>query len=213
MALTLPDSGTTSATDGRRSPPSALRNADAILEVLRAHAPTTGRMLEIAAGSGLHSARFAAALPGLDWQPTDVDVAHFTSITAWCADLPSIRQPALLDATQPGWSVLWPQRDAILLVNLLHLIPAPAAETLLAEVALALAPQGTAFLYGPFLRDGVATSQGDAAFHASLTDQDPRIGYKDIAWVQTLLHQAGLATRILPMPANNLMILARHPAP
>ncbi len=71
----------------------------------------------------------------------------------------------------------------MLLVNLLHLIPAPAAETLLAEVALALAPGGTFCLYGPFLRDGQPTSPGDAAFDASLRAQDPTIGYKDLAWV------------------------------
>lgn len=211
MSLKLPDSGAETAADGRRLVGSALRNAAAILAVLQEHAPRSGRLLELAAGSGLHAAQFAAALPGLDWQPTDHDPANFASITAWAATCPvPIRPPARLDATEPGWSAQWPDRDAILLVNLLHLIPTEASATLLAETARALAPGGTAFLYGPFLRDGVATSAGDAAFDASLRAQDPAIGYKDIAWVTGQLGLAGLEAQTLAMPANNLMILARR---
>ncbi len=213
MSLRLPDTGSDTATDGRRLPPSAQRNAAAIGAVLQDHAPKTGLMLELAAGSGLHSAAFAAALPGLDWQPTDFDPANFASILAWSATCPQpIRPPVQLDAAQRGWSALWPRRDAILLVNLLHLIPAPAAAIVLAEMANALAPGGIAFLYGPFLRDGLPTSEGDAAFHASLRAQDPAIGYKDLNWALTRLTSGGLITQTLPMPANNLMILARKPA-
>ena len=97
----------------------------------------------------------------------------------------------------------------MLLVNLLHLIPTPAAETLLAEVAIALSPNGTFCLYGPFLRDGQATSPGDAAFDASLRAQDPMIGYKELAWVLGHLKGNGLKVRVVEMPANNLMLLAR----
>lgn len=214
MKLTLPDTGAETAPDGRRLVPSAQRNAPAILEVLLAHAPQTGRMLELAAGSGLHAALFADALPGLVWQPTDRDAANFGSINAWAAaSAGTIRPPQVLDAASPGWSARWPDRQAILLVNLLHLIPAEAAECVLSEIALALAPGGVAFVYGPFLRGGAATSEGDARFDASLRAQDPAIGYKDIAWAQARLEGAGLTSQVLPMPANNLMILAQNPAP
>lgn len=213
MSLSLPDSGAETAPDGRRLVASAQRNAAAILAVLQEHAPRSGQMLELAAGSGLHAAQFAAALPGLLWQPTDHDPANFASILAWAATAPlPIRPPALLDATARGWSALWPDQDAILLVNLLHLIPTAAAATLLAETARALARGGTAFLYGPFLRDGLATSTGDAAFDASLRAQDRAIGYKDISWVTGQLGLAGLTVQVLALPANNLMILARRAA-
>lgn len=209
MTLRLPDTGADVLPDGRRMVPSADRNAAPILEVLQGLG-LTGRLLEIASGAGLHAARMAGPL-GLIWQPTDVDPANFASIRAWSAtSAAAILPPLLLDATQPGWAGTTGRWDAILLVNLLHLIPAAAVETLLAELAHALAPQGTACLYGPFLRDGQPTSPGDAAFDASLRAQDPAIGYKDLAWVTGLLSAAGLVVDVVPMPANNLMLIARH---
>lgn len=209
MTLRLPDTGADVLPDGRRMVPSADRNAAPILEVLQGLG-LTGRLLEIASGAGLHAARMAGPL-GLIWQPTDVDPANFASIRAWSAtSAAAILPPVLLDATQPGWAGTTGRWDAILLVNLLHLIPAAAVETLLAELAHALAPQGTACLYGPFLRDGQPTSPGDAAFDASLRAQDPAIGYKDLAWVTGLLSAAGLVVDVVPMPANNLMLIARH---
>lgn len=209
MTLRLPDTGAAVLPDGRRLVPSADRNAAPILEVLHGLG-LTGRLLEIASGAGLHAARMAGPL-GLIWQPTDVDPANFASIRAWSAtSAAAILPPVLLDATQPGWAGTTGRWDAILLVNLLHLILAAAVETLLAELAHALAPQGTACLYGPFLRDGQPTSPGDAAFDASLRAQDPAIGYKDLAWVTGLLSAAGLVVDVVPMPANNLMLIARH---
>lgn len=146
----------------------------------------------------------------MDWQPTDVETANFASIKAWSACAGGeIRAPILLDTTAPGWAAQLGQWDAVLLVNLLHLIPTPAAETLLAEVALALTPRGTFCLYGPFLRDGQPTSPGDRAFDASLRAQDPTIGYKDLAWVQDRLASQSLTLRLVEMPADNLTLLAR----
>ena len=211
MKLKLPDSGAEVLADGRRMVPSAARNAEPILAVLKAHAPQTGRMLELAAGSGLHTAAFSSALPGLLWQPSDVDEGNFASIRAWSAtSAGQVLPPVRLDAGRPGWEGDWPARDALLVVNLLHLIAVPAAAAVLAGIAAALAPAGTAFLYGPFLRDGAATSPGDAAFDAALRRQDPAIGYKDLAWVTGELARAGLGVSVLAMPANNLMLVARR---
>lgn len=209
MALKLPDSGAETLPDGRRMVPSAARNAGPILAVLETLG-LNGRLLEIASGSGLHAAEMAGKL-GLDWQPTDVEQANFASIKAWSAHAGAeIRAPLHLDATAPGWAERLGQWDVVLLVNLLHLIPAPAAETLLAEAAQALAPGGTFCLYGPFLRGGKATSPGDAAFDASLRAQDPLIGYKDLDWVLDRLNGYHVTVKTVEMPANNLMLLARR---
>ncbi|NTT86131.1 DUF938 domain-containing protein [Tabrizicola fusiformis] len=210
MSLRLPDTGAEVLSDGRRMVPSAARNAAPILQVLQEEAPARGVMLEIASGSGLHAALFAAALPGLDWQPTDADPGTFASIRAWAATSTGrIAAPRPLDATSPGWAADWPGCAAVLLVNLLHLIPQAAAAVVLHEISRALAPQGVAFLYGPFLRDGQATSPGDAAFDASLRAQDSTIGYKDLGWVTAQLQAAGLSMQPREMPANNLMLVCR----
>jgi cyclopropane fatty-acyl-phospholipid synthase-like methyltransferase len=156
MSLKLPDSGAEVLPDGRRMTASAQRNAGPILQVLQGLG-LKGRLLEIASGSGLHAAHMAGPL-GLDWQPTDVDAANFASIRAWAATSPRrILPPMVLDATRPGWSADLPPHDAVLLVNLLHLISDTAAATLLTELPGVLTPKGTACLYGPFLRDGRAT--------------------------------------------------------
>lgn len=208
MILCLPDSGAETLPDGRRLTPSAQRNAEPILQVLQGLG-LTGTLLELASGSGLHAALMAPVL-GLIWRPSDVDPANLPSIQAWAATSPNILQPILLDATLPGWSGPLSRHDALLLVNLLHLIPETAAATLLAELPHALTPTGTACLYGPFLRNGQATSPGDAAFDASLRAQDPAIGYKDQAWVTDHLAKAGMVTQVVEMPANNLMLIVRN---
>ena len=211
MTLRLPDSGADISIDGRRHAPSAMRNQDAILEVLMAEAPANGKLLEIASGSGQHAAAGALALPGLIWQPSDANPDNLTSINAWRAHdpQPNLRAGVVLDAARPGWSVHWPAQDIVLIINLLHLIPADLAAAILSESARALSPTGKLMVYGPFLRDGQTTSDGDAAFDASLRAQDPQIGYKDLAWVKAQFGAAGLAVRVTPMPVNNLMLVGQ----
>lgn len=68
--------------DARRSASAALRNRDPILAVLRRVLPARGLVLEVASGTGEHAAHFAAALPGLVFQPTDPDPAARASIDA-----------------------------------------------------------------------------------------------------------------------------------
>lgn len=213
MTLRLPDSGADISIDGRRHAPSAMRNQDAILDVLRTEAPSHGKLLEIASGSGQHAAAGARALPGLIWQPSDANPDNLTSINAWRAHdpQPNLRAAVVLDAASPGWAAKWPAQDIVLIINLLHLIPADMAAAILSESALALAHNGRLMVYGPFLRDGQTTSDGDAAFDASLRAQDASIGYKDLAWVQAQFGAAGLKTRIMAMPANNLMLVGQRP--
>lgn len=212
--LDLPDGGGAELGDARLSAPSALRNRDLIATELSRLAPARGRALEIASGTGEHVVVFAVACPGLTWQPTEPDPLRRASIIAWtaAADLPNILPPLPLDAAQPGWAATHGPADLVVLVNLLHLISGPEADTLLAEVAAILQPGGIFTLYGPFLRDGAATSEGDAAFHASLRAQDPAIGYKDVIDTCATLVRAGLRhVETVAMPANNLLLVFERP--
>lgn len=213
MTLRLPDSGADISIDGRRHAPSAIRNQNAILDVLRVEAPPKGKLLEIASGSGQHAAAGAKALPGLIWQPSDANPDNLASITAWAAHdpQPNLRAAVVLDAASPGWAKDWPAQDVVLIINLLHLIPTNIAQAIIANAARALAPGGKLMLYGPFLRDGQTTSDGDAAFDASLRAQDERLGYKDLAWVIAEVANANLTPRTIDMPANNLMLIGTAP--
>jgi len=212
--LTLPDSPSlaTTAPDGRMFAPSAARNIGPICDVVTQHAPDTGTALEIASGTGEHIIALAQRLPGLMWQPSDPAPERRRSIDAHGADQPNTRAAIPLDAAQPGWSAQHPGQALILTVNLLHLIPEPAAKTLIAESALALAPGGRFILYGPFLRDGETTSDGDALFDDSLRAQDPQIGYKDDWDVIDWIHDNWLElVQVIEMPSNNLCFIARKP--
>jgi SAM-dependent methyltransferase len=100
--------------------------------------------------------------------------------------------------------------DLITLANLLHLIAQDEAQVLLREVSQALSPGGIALIYGPFLRAGELTSEGDAQFDAELRAADPAIGYKDDDWVNEVLTSAGLDPEVRQMPANNLAFIARR---
>lgn len=191
--------------------PAAARNARFLCDLLERHAPPSGEALEIASGTGQHIVAFAKALPGLMWQPTEVDDTRRASIDAYGAeaDLPNLRPARLLDATRPDWHRAEPPVDLIVLVNLLHLIDDTATEALLQQALAALRPGGRFIAYGPFKRAGVLTSPGDKRFDADLRAADPAIGYKDDRDIIRRLATAGAASvQPIDMPANNLAFVA-----
>lgn len=194
--------------------PAAARNTDAIAQVLQDCAPSHGRALELASGTGQHVVALARLLPGLSWQPSDIDPARRRSIDAYSLDsgLGNIRRAVVIDAVTHGWAARHGHQDLIFLSNLLHLVSRRAADTLIEEVAHALAPGGRFVLYGPFMRAGELTSEGDARFHAQLTEADPTVGYKDDFDVVEMLHANWLELeRVVEMPANNLAFVSRRP--
>lgn len=203
------------AEGAKLSAPAALRNAAVLTDLVREVAPDRGNALELASGTGQHVIAFARALPGLTWQPSEIAADRRASIDAYrleatCANILPARA---LDACTSGWSGYVTPQDLILCINLLHLVPESAAQTLVAEASQALAPGGTLMIYGPFKRDGVLTSDGDARFDAQLRAADPAIGYKDDSALLRWLTGTGLeVAEPITMPANNLAFLARKPA-
>lgn len=215
--LNLPDTASIAlpGKDGRLHAPSAERNMGYICDLVKDHAPQKGRALEIASGTGQHVARLARALPDLDWQPSDIDAARRVSIDTWAqvGALSNIAGAIELDATSPGWAKAQPDWDLILVINLLHLVSEPEARVLISQAAQALNPEGRIIVYGPFLRDGETTSEGDARFHKSLQAQDLEIGYKSDWDVIDWLHESFLELiEVVEMPANNLAFVATRPA-
>lgn len=197
--------------DARRFAPAAARNRGPILEALRGRLPASGLLLEVASGSGEHAVHLAAAFPALTIQPSDPDPEARASIAAWAAEtgLPNIRPPLALDAAAAAWPAA--QADAVLCINMIHIAPWQACEGLVRGAARLLPPGGPLVLYGPFRRGGAHTAPSNAAFDASLRAQDPRWGVRDLEAVAALAAAEGFAApEVVPMPANNLIVVFRR---
>jgi hypothetical protein len=191
--------------------PAVARNRDPILDVLRKILPAKGVALEIASGSGEHVAYFAAALPGLNFQPSDPNPDARASINAWIAEtgLSNIRPAVALDASRPPWPMSW--SDAILCINMVHISPWAATEGLLNQAYEILPPGAPLYLYGPFLREGVTTAPSNLEFDASLRAQNPEWGLRDLAAVAAVARENEFsAPDIIEMPANNLSVIFRR---
>ena len=200
--------------DGRLFAPSAERNSESIINLIKRIAPKSGEALEIASGTGQHIVKLALSLPNLVWSPSDVEEKRLKSISAWMEDesLKNIKPPLHIDATETGWAEYLPPSDFVMLVNLLHLISWNETETLISELSKALKTNGIVLVYGPFMRNGLLTSEGDEIFHNSLVQTDPDIGYKNDLNILKLFSSSGLLhLESVEMPANNVaFILQKH---
>jgi hypothetical protein len=198
--------------DGLLASPAVARNLLPILRALLPALPREGRLLELASGTGEHLAAIAVRCPGLECRPTEPDPERRAAIATRAATLPNMAEPLGLDACRAGWASEHGPVEAVMVVNLLHLVSHGELSVLLDESARALSPGGLLAIYGPFLRHGEATSAGDRAFDAHLRGEDPTIGYKDVDDVTTVLEVLGLAVERRELPANNLLLLARRAA-
>jgi cyclopropane fatty-acyl-phospholipid synthase-like methyltransferase len=196
-------------TDIRRFSPSAERNREPILSVLKRVLPERARVLEIASGSGEHAVFAARAIPGLSWQPSDPDAGARDSIAAWIAHegLANVAPPLAIDVCAADWNAGGPF-DAVLAINMIHIAPWEATAGLFAGAARVLAPGGIVFLYGPYKREGRHTAPSNAAFEEWLKAQDPAFGVRDLDDVAREAARHGFSLReIVEMPANNLCVV------
>ena len=193
--------------------PAAERNREPILAVLREHFAGRTRVLEIGSGTGQHAVHFAAALPHLQWQTSDLPENH-AGIAAWieASGLRNVLAPVAFDAADPAH---WPDArfDAVFSANTLHIMGWPEVESLFAHLPRVLAPDATLVVYGPFNLGGKFTAPSNEAFDAQLRAGDPRRGIRDLEAVQALATRAGLTfVADVGMPANNRCVVWRRPA-
>ncbi len=194
--------------DPRKFAPATERNRAPILEVLRRVLPATGLVLEVASGTGEHCAFFAAALPGLEWQPTDPEAEGRASIDAWCARLANVRPALALDAAAEAWPV--PRADALLCINMIHIAPWEATVGLMRGAGRVLAADAPLVLYGPYRRDGVPTAESNEEFDRSLRARDAEWGLRRLQEVAAEAARNGFgAPQLVEMPANNLILVFR----
>ena len=176
------------------------RNRGPILTVLKRIFAKTHTVLEIGSGTGQHAAYFAAELPHLVWQASDV-AEHLPGIREWIAD----PAPIELDVDKP-----WPgvQADAVYSANTCHIMSWPQVERMFAGIAK-LAPAVLA-LYGPFNYNGRHTSESNARFDAMLRGRDPASGLRDIEGMVELAARHGFRLdEDNAMPANNRLLVFR----
>jgi SAM-dependent methyltransferase len=193
----------------RVASPHIARNREPILAVMRRVFAQTGKVLEIASGSGEHAVFVGRAMPGLVWQPSDPDADSRASIAAWIAheQLANVLPPLDIDVRAKDWGVTAPF-DAVVAINIIHISPWEATLGLFEGAGRLLRAGGILYLYGPYRRDGRHTAPSNAAFDRSLKERNPSWGVRDIDEVLRVGKDTGLALReIVEMPANNLSVV------
>jgi len=178
------------------------RNKAPILEVLRERFADRRQVLEIGSGTGQHAVFFAAALPQLKWQCTEL-ADNLPGLRLWLdeAALPNLLPPRVLDVNRPLPEGPW---DAVFSANTLHIMGWPEVERLFEGLALRLPLHGLFTVYGPFNIGGRFTSESNQRFDAQLRSADARRGIRDLEAVDALAARAGLKLiEDRAMPANN----------
>lgn len=190
--------------------PACDRNREPILDVLREHFADRRAVLEIGSGTGQHAVHFAAAMPTLTWQCSDV-AQNLPGIRAWLdeAGLANTPPPLELDASGE-----WPSRrfDAVFTANTLHIMGWPEVEAFFAGVDRVLAAaDATLAIYGPFNYGGEYTSESNREFDGWLKARDPRSAIRDFEAVDALARSIGLRLEAdVAMPANNRTLVWRR---
>jgi len=177
-----------------------------IVEQLKKIFTTTSKVLEVGSGTGQHAVFFAAQLPHLIWQPTDLTVNHY-GINAWRNELPSpnLKPPLELDVSA-AWPVV--QVDGIFTANTLHIMSWELVKLFFQGVGKHLALQGRLVVYGPFKYQGQFTSESNAQFDLWLKAHDSARGVRNIEDVVQLAQSVGLALiSDTVMPANNQLLV------
>lgn len=196
------------------SSPAAERNKGPILAELQRLLPVSGRLLEIAAGTGQHAQHMAAALPQWRWQPTDPAAQALAWITQRIAarPLPNLQPPVQLDVLADPWPLPADASfDAVFCANMLHIAPWPCCAALMRGAAHWLRPGGQLITYGPYFVQGEPAAQGNTDFDADLRARDPAYGIRWLHDVHAEAAAAGLhLVERVAMPANNLVLVFRR---
>lgn len=190
----------------RRQAPAAARNVVPIGDVLADWLPGSGKVLEIASGTGEHALAFALRFPGLAWQPSDPDPQALASIEAWRSEgPPNLHPPLHIDVRSEEWPV--DRFDAILCINMVHISPWAASIGLLDGARQILSTGGPLILYGPWIEAAVETAPSNLAFDQSLRARDVEWGLRR---VEDFAAEAASRDLVLAdrraMPSNNIML-------
>jgi len=194
----------------KRINPSAERNRDPILQVLKENIPKNKPLnaLEIASGSGTHVGYFAEHLPQVTWQPSDCDQNNLPSLHAYKQEHPdNIMDPLVLDVSE-DLDLKNKTYDFILCTNMIHISPWAATLGLLSNAGCILQPGGLLITYGPYSLDGVLEPESNRNFDHSLRGMNVEWGIRDIRDLESEAARERLELfKVVDMPANNEMLI------
>lgn len=198
--------------DARRYAAATQRNRDAILAQLARVLPSSGTVLEIASGTGEHATYFSPRLPGLRWQPSEPDAELRLSIAAWTAELLTldVLPPLDLDVERWPWPIL--HAEAMVNINMIHIVRWSATRALMRGAAAVLPPGGVLYMYGPFQRNHGHTSESNQDFDEGLRRMNPAWGVRDLDDVTKVAADEGLVrSEVVAMPNNNFSLIFTRP--
>ena len=184
-------------------------NKQPILAVLERLFADVHRVLEIGSGTGQHAVYFAAALPHLIWQTSDLP-EHHPGIRDWLeeAALPNLKAPIVLDV-----GGVWPDQefDAVFSANTAHIMSWPQVAQMFGGIGRILASGGRFALYGPFNFGGKYTSSSNKRFDQWLKARDSDSGIRNFEDLDDLAGSNGLTfVQDIPMPVNNRILVWRR---
>lgn len=186
-------------------------NKQFILDVIRHEFSPGSVVLEIGSGTAQHVVHFAAAMPAVQWQPSDLP-DNIPTVVAGLADctLPNVAAPLALDVAQTRWPI--DAADGIFTANTLHIMPYAHVELFFQGVQRTLQPGGKLCVYGPFKYKGEFTTPSNARFDEWLKARNPLSGVRDFEQVAAWATSIGLQLRAdHPMPANNQLLVWELP--
>jgi cyclopropane fatty-acyl-phospholipid synthase-like methyltransferase len=186
------------------------RNKGPILEVLAVELAASTRVLEIGSGTGQHAVYFAAQLPHLVWQPSELpeDVPALLEHIRLEVGA-NLRPPLALDVRAHPWPTA--PADAVFSANTLHIMAWSAVGEFFRGVGEVLEAPGVLCVYGPFRFHGEYTSDSNAEFDRWLKSRDPLSGIRDFEALDELAQAQGLEfCADHAMPANNRTLVWRR---
>ena len=121
----------------------------------------------------------------------------------------NVTAPIALEASQSVWPIA--SADGIICINMVHISPWEATLGLIKGAAAILPPGSPLYLYGPYIREGFATTPSNQAFDRSLRDRNSTWGLRNLETVAAIAQSVGFSAPVITeMPANNLSVMFRR---
>lgn len=188
---------------------SSEQNKAIIFETIEPYLVDGSRVLEIGSGTGQHAVHFAAKLPGIVWQTSDL-AGNLAAIKSWIDDshLPNLPEPIELDVTTQWINSTY---DLIFSANTFHIMNQDQVEQCLLHCTACLKQKGHLIVYGPFNYNGSYTSVSNAQFDGWLKSRDSQSGIKHFEWINETACRSGLhLVSDIAMPANNRILVWQY---